>query len=154
MKKNRFKEKYKNEKYVIADYINIQKYELIKKNCKNNSHFIIPSKKQNGYINFYSQFIDYKLVFVTPLEDYNKYKSNSMPYITLNFFDELKNKEIILTKLNIINNTITKDQAKKIFNYIQFFYADFNNFQYVYKFNNDSRNFNYKAFFNKFQNMF
>ncbi|SBS87082.1 ABC transporter B family member 7, putative (ABCB7) [Plasmodium ovale curtisi] len=128
---NIWKEKYKNNKYVIADHIGICKYELIKKNCKNNCHFIIPYKNQNGYINFYSQFIDTKLVFITPLEGYNKFRSNSVPYVTLNFFDELKNKEIVLTKLNIINNTITKDQAKKFYMYILSFYSDFNYFQYV-----------------------
>ncbi|GAW82831.1 ATP synthase mitochondrial F1 complex assembly factor 1 [Plasmodium gonderi] len=151
---NIWKERYKNDKYVVTDYITINKYELIKNNCKNNSHFIIPHMNQNGYINFYCQFIDDKLVFVTALGDYNKFRSNSMPYVTLNFFDELKNKEIILTKLNILNSTITKNQAIKFYNYILSFYSDFNYFQYVNKFNNDSRNFHYESFFNKFKHMF
>ncbi|VWU51874.1 ATP synthase mitochondrial F1 complex assembly factor 1, putative [Hepatocystis sp. ex Piliocolobus tephrosceles] len=149
-----WKERYENNKYVISDYINKCKYELIKNNCKNNAHFIIPSKNENGFINFYSQFIDTKLVFITPLQSYYQYKHNSVPYITLNFFDDLKNKDIILTKLNIVNNTITKEQAIKFYNYIISFYSDFNYFQYVNKFNNDSRNFNYNDFFNKFKQLF
>ncbi|CRG95910.1 ATP synthase mitochondrial F1 complex assembly factor 1, putative [Plasmodium gallinaceum] len=149
-----WKDKYKDDKNIIADYVNIEKYELIKKNCKNNSHFIIPHKNKNGYINFYSQFIDCKLVFVTPLHDYNKFRTNSIPYITLNFFDELKNKDIVLTKLSIINKIITKDEAYKFYNYILSFYSDFNYFQYVYKFNNDSRNFSYNCFFDKFKHLF
>ncbi|CDU16961.1 hypothetical protein YYC_03939 [Plasmodium yoelii 17X] len=151
---NIWRDKYKDNKYVIADYVNTSKYELVKKNCKNNAHFIIPCKNQNGYINFYSQFVDNKLVFITPLESYNKLRSNSVPYVTLNFFDELKNKEIILTKLTIVNNTITKDQANKFYKYILSFYSDSNYFQYIKKFNNDSRNFNYDEFFNKFKHIF
>ncbi|GAB68309.1 hypothetical protein PCYB_131840, partial [Plasmodium cynomolgi strain B] len=149
-----WKERYQNDKYVVADHINIGKYEQIKNNCKNNSHFIIPQRNQNGYINFYSQFIDHKLLFITALEEYNKLRENSTPYVTLHFFDELKSREIILTKLNIVNNVITKNQAIKFYNYILSFYSDANYFTYVCKFNNDSRNFHYDAFIDKFKHMF
>ncbi|CZT99261.1 hypothetical protein PFAG_03733 [Plasmodium falciparum Santa Lucia] len=151
---NIWKEKYKDNKYVISDYMDINKYEVIKNNCKNNSHFIIPFKNNNGYITYYTQFIDSKLIFVTSLEYYNKHKSNSTPFITLHFFDEFKNKEIILSKIHIINPAISKYQAIKIYNNILSFYYDTNYFQYVKKFNNDSRNFNYDKFFGKFKEIF
>lgn len=151
---NIWREKFKEENHVIADYISTNKYESIKKNIKKNSHFIIPLKKQNGFLNFYSQFLDAKLLFITPLEIYKKSKTNSIPHVTLNFFDELKNKEIILTKVHIINNSILKQEAHKLYNLILAFYSDANLFTYVQKFNNDSRNFSYEEFLSKCKHLF
>lgn len=151
---NIWKEKYKDEKHVISDYVSTKKYELLKTNRKNNSHFIIPLKNKNGILNFYSQFIDTKLVFITPLENYKKSKTNSIPYITLNFFDELKNKDIVLTKLHILNNSILKQEAYKMYQFLLAFYFDANLFKYVQTFNNDCRNFSYEEFISKFKHMF
>lgn len=151
---NIWREKFKEENHVIADYMSTNKYESIKKNIQRNSHFIIPLKKQNGFLNFYSQFLDAKLVFITPLENYKKSKTNSIPQVTLNFFDELKNKEIVLTKVHIINNSILKQEAHKLYNLILAFYSDANLFNYVQKFNNDSRNFSYEEFLSKCKHLF
>ena len=79
----------------------------------------------------------------TFLEDYKRRGSNAQPYLVFTFFTELLfQRGIVLVRGDVINNSLSKPEAERVWEQLEASYCQEGNFELVHNFNNNTHLFN------------
>ena len=116
--------------------------------------FIYPVKKDAGHFTLIGQFQE-NIMVISPyfklfahLHDFRTQGMLTTPLMVLVFFEELlATKGICLTRADIVDKSLTREQASRIFSQVLMFYGTgelYNRF--VIPFNREPENFNYNDY--------
>jgi len=83
----------------------------------------------------------------TFLEDYKRKGANASPYAVFTLFPELLfQKQIVLVRGDILNNSLTKPEAEKVWQLLEDSYTQEDKFELVHHFNNSPAMFREDAY--------
>ncbi|CAD7931170.1 unnamed protein product [Amoebophrya sp. A25] len=102
----------------------------------------------SGYYNLVSEWQGDEIV-LTFLEDYQKNHTDAVPFLVVNFFqDLLESHNVVLLRADIVSGNLTKKQGQLAIRFLREAYTHLDRFEWVKKFNFRPREFDYKKFEN------
>jgi ATP synthase F1 complex assembly factor 1 len=122
-------------------------YSTLFSRLKEANMFMLPVKREGGHFMMISQNQDNSLLF-TFLQDYKQHQIFANPYFIFTFFTELQqSKDIVLGRGDIIDQKITREEARELMKSFFMFYMTSDLYEdFVQNFNFDSSKFNYSKF--------